>query len=140
MITRQEIITIAKTYVDTPYQHQARCKHIGIDCAGLIIEVAKEANIFENGSDYSGYSMIPDGITLQKHLDTYAVKKNINDLKEGDIILFKLLNNPQHLAIYLGNNLIIHAYSTVGKTTIHRLDDKWNKRIVAVYSYKGVQD
>ncbi len=140
MTTRQTIINIVKTYENTPYLHQARLKHIGIDCAGLIIEVAKEAGIYEEGSDYSDYSRIPDGKTLQEQLNKYAIIKNKSDLKEADIILFKLLDNPQHLGIYLGNNLIIHSYSTAEKVVIHRLDEKWKKRIVAIYSYKNLED
>lgn len=138
---RDEIIRIAKEYINTPYLHQGRLKNKGIDCAGLIVEVAKEAGIYSEG-DYTNYSRIPDGETLAKTLNTYCDKINFNEIKDGDIILFKFVKNPQHLAIYYKYNdmdYIIHSYSVAGKVIMQRLDSKWKNRIAAVYKYKEIK-
>ena len=44
---------------------------------------------------------------------------------------------PQHLAIFTGEN-IIHSYESVGKVCEHRMADVWAVRIVRVYRFKGV--
>jgi hypothetical protein len=46
-------------------------------------------------------------------------------------------NEPQHLAVFEGDN-VIHAYESIGRVVEHRLDDKWRKRIVRVYRFKGM--
>ncbi len=45
MVTGQNIVDVAKTYIGTPFHHLGRIKDVGIDCVGIIICVAKELNI-----------------------------------------------------------------------------------------------
>ena len=42
-----DIVTEARTWVRTPYHHQARLKGVGVDCAGLVIGVARRDNAEE---------------------------------------------------------------------------------------------
>ena len=64
---------------------------------------------------------------LEKIVSTYAVK-TLNP-EPGDIILFTLLHEPQHLGILDENNTVIHAYEPRGKVIKHHLDTKWKNRI-----------
>jgi NlpC/P60 family putative phage cell wall peptidase len=36
MVTREAIVAAARSFVGTPYHHQASCKKAGCDCLGLI--------------------------------------------------------------------------------------------------------
>ena len=60
----------------------------------------------------------------------------INDIQAGDILLFSIDNNPQHLAIvsdFLGDLGIIHAYAPARAVVEHALDAWWRKKIVSAF-------
>lgn len=147
VITGLDIINIALTYVNTPYQHQARLKGIGIDCAGLIVEVMGELG-FNTSFDVKAYDRLPDGQMLARICHEQATPKEIinnkYDFENGDILLFNFLGNPQHLAFYYNLNnqdYFIHAFGdkTVNKVIIQRLDEKWKARLVGAFKIKGVE-
>lgn len=147
LINKKEIIKSALSFINTPYQHQGRLKGVGIDCAGLIIEVIKEVGM-DSSFDIKGYDRIPDGQTLSKICNTYGkikdIKNNYYNLEDGDVILFNFLVNPQHLGFYYKlNNLdyFIHAYGepSINKVIIQRLDSKWKNRINGVFKINGVE-
>lgn len=60
-----------------------------------------------------------------------------SQMRAGDILLMRFDGEPQHLALYTGEN-IIHSYETMGKVVEHALTDTWNRRITAVYRFAGV--
>ena len=139
----KDVITISKTYLDTPWKHQGRVKGVGIDCAGLIIKVMEELE-FDISFDIMAYERMPDGLKLAQLCNENAIQKNIKDVEDGDILLFNILGNPQHLAFYSNENgldYFIHAHGdkSVNKVCLMRLDSKWKNRLVGVYKIKGIE-
>jgi uncharacterized protein YijF (DUF1287 family) len=61
----------------------------------------------------------------------------IADARVGDIALFNMEGNPQHLGIisdYGGASLgIIHAYAPARAVVEHVLDASWQSRIIGVF-------
>lgn len=138
MKTREEVCNKALEYLDTPFHHQGRLKGIGIDCAGLIVCIAKELDL--PYADMKNYARIPDGKSLREILKNNTAKeKTLNEAQPGDILLMRFLNEPQHVALLMPNNQIIHSYMAVDKVTIHNFDDKWKKRVLSVYEYKNIE-
>ena len=45
MITKEDVVREAKTWLGTPFHHQGRLKGVGVDCAGVIVCVAKELKL-----------------------------------------------------------------------------------------------
>jgi hypothetical protein len=145
-ITPEEIIVQARTWLGTPFHHQGRVKHVGVDCIGLIVCVIDELGLSDkNGQclsnyDATGYSRTPDGFTLKNKLDTHLQPVPIEEIAPGDILLFRFHKNPQHVAFVTDRNdgdfSILHCYSTSNYVVEHRLDDKWKKLIVAAYRIK----
>lgn len=45
MVTRNQIISEAKTWIGTPFHYHARIKGVGCDCVGLIIGVSEALGI-----------------------------------------------------------------------------------------------
>lgn len=129
------ITAIIKSYINTPYQHQARLKSVGVDCAGLIVCVAQELGIKLNGT-YTDYTMQPDGFRLIQ-----VCKENLQEVQSGqeqpgDVLLMRFMTDPQHLAFLVEDNEIVHAYMRARKVVQHKLDETWRQRIVAVYRFK----
>ena len=149
---RQKIIIEAKTWLGTHFHHQGRVKisttpHGGCDCIGLVIGVAIALNLQSKTgkllADYDNhnYSNMPDGDNLRHQLSQHLLEKgnNIANAQSGDIALFSFVKNPQHLAFFdkqADQLFIIHAYSVVGKVCYHRLDSKWQQRLVQIYSFQ----
>lgn len=143
LVTGKDIIKIAKTYLGTPWKHQGRVKGRGIDCAGYIVEVMKELCL-DTSFDLEGYERIPDGQKLAEIANNNGKSVLLKDIKDGDVILFNVLGNPQHLAFYYSENGIdymLHAYGdkSVNKVVAMRLDTKWKNRICGVYRINGVE-
>jgi len=125
------IVAIARTWIDTPFHHQGRVKNVGVDCAGLIIKVGHELGLLD--FDVSNYGREPAKEMMQHYLNKYF--ERITKLEDGCILLMKFVTEPQHLAIYTKDNTIIHAYQSVKKCVEHTFNDKWAKRVVAMYRY-----
>lgn len=138
MITPADIVACARSWLDTPYQHQARLKGVGVDCAGLIIGVANELGI----SDFniSTYGKQPEPVKMGEYLDSYLDRVPIGQLREGDILWLRV-EDPQHLAIVTSMSpriMIIHAFAflPVQKCVEHGAGKYWQDRITACYRYR----
>jgi len=141
MINRDYVCERALTYLGTPFHHQGRLKGVGLDCAGFIVELAKECNLYvDKVEDLTGYSRVPDGKSLREVLvKGTRCEKSISDLKAGDIILMKFLKEPQHLGLYMPNNQIIHAYEGIKKVVIHDFDIKWKNRVISIFEFNNIE-
>lgn len=142
-ITRAEIVSNARSWLGTRWQHQARLKGVGCDCAGLVIGVARECGIVDFAFDVNGYERFPSGNTLAMHCGEYMTRIDKNDIAPGDVVLMRFDGEPQHLAIvadYVHGGLsVVHAYALSRQVVEHALDDTWRKRIVAAYRMPGVE-
>lgn len=136
-MTADEIIDAARLAIGTPFQHQGRSPWKALDCAGLIVHVAREVGI--EYVDQAGYSRLPSGGMLEAALDRQPGLRQVpvSERKPGDVLLMRFKNEPQHLGICAGET-IIHAYSTVGQVCEHRLADVWVARIVRAYRFRGI--
>lgn len=134
MTTRQDIIDAARAYQDTPFHHQARVKGVGIDCAGLLVCVARDLGLPHY--DVQGYSRVPSGRDFERHLD--ANLDPIQTIEPGCVMLMTFDIDPQHVAIATSEHSIIHAYASVRKCVEHGLDDKWRASIRKIYRFRGI--
>lgn len=94
-------------WLGVPYRYGGMSKK-GIDCSGLTKQILKEA-----------YGITPN-IRSAKGFYTACRKKKLKNLKEGDLIFFRLPRpSDYHVGIYLGNLKFIHATTSKGV----RIDD-----------------
>ena len=136
MPSRLELIEYAKTLIDTPYIHQGRLPHVGLDCLGVVLAIANHFNLsfYENIS----YSRYGDGVELIQEFENNLYRTTEPLL--GDVLIFKFRNVPSHVGILSelnGHPSLIHAYSTQGKTAEHNLDsdDWWSSKICDSFSF-----
>lgn len=156
----------ARTWLGTRFRHQGRVKNSGVDCLGLIIGAASELQFEIATLDERSYSKIPDGKylleKLLEHLEmiflvvggqwSVVSKKdsgkisancelrtaNLNLIQSGDILLFELDGNPQHLAIadvckVTGKIKMIHSYLAAGKVVENHLEEPWISNLVGCF-------
>jgi len=134
-VTADDIIAAARAHIGTPFRHQGRVPGLGLDCAGLLIAVAREFDL--EYRDVSGYSRRPDG-TLLSVMEAQGSLIKIKEPEPGCVLVMRFSNEPQHVAICTGQTLI-HSHAAVGKVTEHRFADVWRARVVAAFRFKGLE-
>lgn len=135
-----DIIAAARECLGTPFRHQGRLLGIGLDCAGVAVQVAQRIGI--EHFDVAGYGRTPADGQLERALAAQPGLDLVDDhpcgakARPGDLLLMRFAADPQHLAI-LAEGTIIHAYESVGMCCEHRLSATWAARIVRVYRFRG---
>lgn len=137
-----DIVNQARTWVDTPYHHQARVKGHGVDCAQLIIGVGQELNLVpEYPKIYMSYGRVPRPDFMRARLAEFMDEIKPSEAKIGDVFWMGWRKSaPMHLGIFsdLHGGGVIHAYSKAGKVIETRLDSEFKKMIDSWWRYRGV--
>lgn len=132
-----DVVEAARRYIGTPWLHCCSSP-AGMDCAGLLLAVASDLGLAR--PDAVAYDQLPDLGLLDRMLSSFTTATTV--LRPGVILRLSVAGRPQHLGIagnyFNGGISIIHAYMVTGSVVEHRLDDKWQKRIVRMHSMKGV--
>lgn len=89
----EEVIRYALQFVGNPYVWGGTSLTHGADCSGFVMSIYR----------HFGVNNIPHSSKDQRTVGT-AVNKNLADMKPGDIICY-----GGHVALYMGNNKIVHA-------------------------------
>lgn len=142
--SRQDIVDHARTWIGTPYLHQQRERGRFCDCVGLIIGVARHFGL----GDYrkNDYLANPDPEHMGRRL-----RENLDEItpgaaRVGDILWIAFKHRGRAVPVHLGiigdypggGHSLIHAYSTCGCVTEHRLDRKWLRRVHSAFRYRGL--
>lgn len=139
MVTRTQIVEKAREYLGTPFRHQGRAKGRGVDCAGLLICVARDLGVRDPAWDVSHYGHLPNGGQLQDHMARNMQAIALSDSDAGDVLLMSFGNEPQHIAIKTSKDYIIHSYAQVRKVVEHRVDQQWSSRIVGAFRFNELE-
>lgn len=141
-MTPDAIVSAARAAIGTPFKHEGRQAGVGLDCAGLLVHVAREVGI--EPLDRSGYARMPGNgqieEALQEHVDAGILARvSITDIRAGDLFLMRFAGEKasRHLGICAGDTMI-HAWAIVRKVCEHRIDETWRRSIVRVYRFSGV--
>ncbi len=141
-VTRQEVVEFARSCKDIPYQHQGRSK-LGVDCAGILVMLGKWLGEYSESKEARRYSRDPASFSLKKELARMLISIDKENIDCGDILLLKILREPQHVGIvtdYSEQSFgMVHCYQSIGRVVEHRLNRFWLDRIVQVYQIPGVQ-
>jgi len=145
MISRAAVVAQAREWLGTPYVHQHRAKGVAVDCAGLVIGVARELGIVAPDFDVNGYARMPDGARLIRECSRFMEPTKPWIAQPGDVVVGRWEVDPQHLGIlgdYLHGGLsIIHALNrSDGKGCVieHRFDPRLPFKPVAFFRMPGV--
>jgi len=135
-MTADEIIGAARECLGTPFKHQGRIVGLALDCAGVIVHTCERLGI--TVEQPAAYGRLPHDAMLEFWADRQPFLERASVPQAGDILLMKFTGDPQHVAIFTGEN-VVHAYEEIGRTVEHRLDAKWRKRIVRAYRFIGLE-
>lgn len=114
---RSRIVTIARSWIGTPYVHQASIKGAGCDCLGLLRGVWRELRGAEpeDTPPYApDWSEVSGEETLYMALSRHIAEVEKSSLQTGDVALFRMTRHgpAKHCGIVAercGRRSLIHA-------------------------------
>lgn len=114
MVRRAEIIAEARSWIGTPYAHQASVKGIGCDCLGLVRGVWRALFGFEpeEPPPYTrDWAELSGRETLAEAASRHMVAVAIADIRPGDVLLFAMKERAlaKHCAILTEPERMVHA-------------------------------
>ena len=143
--TGARALSLARTWIGTPYRHQGSAKGIGCDCLGLIRGVWRDL--------YGGEPEVPGPYGLdwavtdgREHLLEAAMRHfgpplPPQERRPGDVLLFRWRAQlpASHAGIDAGEGAFIHAYEQLA-VTLSPLVPGWQRRIAAVFRFPDVKE
>lgn len=141
-IKRKEIVEVARSWIGTPYHHQASLRGIGTDCLGLVRGVYREVydREAETPPDYSPDWAEATGFeTMLKAANRHLDKQSPGVMAQGDVVIFRLRSGmvAKHAAIVSAPQKMIHAIEGVPVCEVV-LSGWWKRHIAGVFSFPGV--
>ncbi|WP_421863744.1 NlpC/P60 family protein [Parvibaculum sp.] len=147
MTRRGEIVAAARSWIGTPYRHQASMMGAGTDCLGLVRGVWREVvgPEPETPPAYTATWAEAPGGNAEETM-AQAARRHMKEIGcgaagAGDVMLFRMrANGPaKHAAILSGDNRMIHAWSdrAVVETVMGRW---WRARAAYAFRFPGLED
>lgn len=141
---RVDIVSAARDWLGTPYQHQASLKDVGTDCLGLLRGVwrARYGDEPEQAPPYTpDWAEAAGEETLMQAASRVLHEIPIGSAQVGDVLLFRMSTGcpAKHCAIISRPGRIIHAYW--GHSVVEtRLVPWWQRRVAAAYQFPDIED
>jgi len=141
MTTRADVVATARQHLGTPWVHQGRTPGLAIDCAGLVILVARQLQLVADDFDVNGYSRWPDGSMLDW---CGQFMQPLAEIELGAVLVLATEHFPQHLGIVgdytHGGWSLIHATNgaSPARCVETRLMFARNMQLRGIYRLPGV--
>ncbi len=117
----EEVVDYAKKFIGTPYVSGGNSLTKGVDCSGFTQQVFRNFNVKLDRRSRDQFAN--NGVSIKKA-----------DLKPGDLVFYGY-NSVTHVAIYIGNEQIIHS-PVPGKTV--SIAPVWQRGDAPIMGYKRV--
>ena len=143
-VTREDAVRVGRTYIGTPFQHMGRVPGVGLDCAGVLVCVARELKLVAPDFDTLTYSAVPDGSSMLKWCSEYMTPIPRANMRPGDVVLLITDESPQHLGLLgdyrYGGLSIIHAAALARPPRVieTRLMFSRVQRFVSAFALPGI--
>ena len=147
---RATIVAAAKSWIGTPYRHQASLKGAGCDCLGLVRGVWRElyGQEPEPPPPYRpDWAETGGRETLLEAARRYLIETSPNSARPGDVLLFRMSPDAclKHCAIVSDSRpgdpepRILHAYW--GRAVVESwLGPWWRRRLAHAFSFPDVSN
>ena len=141
-ITRARIVRTARSWLGTPYHHQASVRGVGTDCIGLVRGVWRELYGFdaEQPPAYSPDWAEAGGretLLAAAHIHMRPVSQR--SMQSGDVLVFRFRGDvpAKHTAILVSAATMVHAAERAPVCEVP-VAPWWRRRIAGVFSFPGV--
>jgi NlpC/P60 family putative phage cell wall peptidase len=140
--TREGIAAETRSWIGTPYHHQASLKGVGCDCLGLLRGVWRAAVGPEPEAMVAytpDWGQATGEETLLAVANRHLVSIALSEARPGDVLIFRMKPRAvaKHCGILITADRFIHAHQKAG-TVEANLSDWWAKRVAAVFAFPGI--
>ena len=141
-ITRTDIIAEARSWIGTPYRHQASLKGVGCDCLGLVRGVWRALH-GEEPERMPAYSRDWAEASLRETLAEAGARHLVtierDEMQAGDVLLFRWRAGlvAKHAAILTADASMIHAHDGAAVAEV-AFAPWWRRRLAYVFRFPGV--
>jgi len=144
LLTRTAIVTEARSWIGTPYRHQASLKGIGCDCLGLVRGVWREVIGAEpeRAPPYApGWAEAASGEPLADAAARHLVAVDRDAFDAGDVLLFRWRAKlpAKHMAIVTASDRMVHAHDGACVAEV-AIAPWWRRRLAYAFRFPGVLD
>jgi NlpC/P60 family putative phage cell wall peptidase len=144
IITRARVVAEARTWIGTPYHHQASLRGIGTDCIGLVLAVCRTFDIGHDGvlPAYSrDWAEATGTETLLAAAHRHLVSVSPSAALPGDVLIFRYRAHAvaKHAGFLATSSTFIHALENAPVSEV-ALSGWWKRRIVGVFRIPGIID
>jgi NlpC/P60 family putative phage cell wall peptidase len=144
MISRSIIVAETRSWIGTPYRHQASLKGVGCDCLGLVRGVwravcgAEPELVPPYAPDWAEASRQE---TLANAAGRHLIEIDAASFLPGDVVLFRWRNRfaAKHAAIVTAPDLMVHAHDGAAVAEI-AITPWWRRRLAYAFCFPGVTD
>lgn len=146
MVSRSQIVTEARLWLGTPWQHQASLKGVGADCIGFVGGVALELGLpgtaeWRDDKLLHSYSRLPDPDVLLEGCRRFMDRIRIHEAILADVLIMRArrVAQPTHFALISRTDprYIIHSRAE-RRVAEHRLDNGLASLVLYAFRFRGV--
>jgi len=144
MSAGRDVVDVARTWIGTPYQHQASLKGVGCDCLGLLRGIWREllgpepevappyAPDWAESLDRAAQGSEPLAEAAMRHL----LPVDAATTQPGDVLLFRWRSHlpAKHLAILSAPALMIHAHDGASVCEV-AFSPWWQRHLAAAFRF-----
>ena len=143
-LTRTAIVVEARSWIGTPYRHQASLKGVGCDCLGLVRGVwrALLGDEPERAPPYSrDWAEASGEESFARAARTHLVEIDPAVFAPGDVLLFRYAPRypAKHAAIVTASALMVHAHDGAAVAEV-AIAPWWRRRLVYAFRYPDVSE
>lgn len=114
-LRRSGIISIARSWLGTPFRYQASIKGLGADCAAMVLEIYRKYTSYTDVYAYKNYGFKPDFNKTVSMLEKFSYARLHKDyILPGDVILYCIRDSP-HFGVLTDCDTIIQSNTKVRK-------------------------
>lgn len=140
--TRENIVAEARTWIGTPYQHQASLIGVGADCLGLVRGIWR-ACIGPEPEATGPYSPDRAEASGQERLleagRRHFLPADPQNIRPGDVLLFRWKDHvpAKHLGIASAPGRMVHAHDGASVAEV-AITPWWQRRLASAFQFPGL--
>ena len=141
IILQDRIVAEARSWIGTPYRHQASLKGVGCDCLGLLRGIWRGVLGAEPElpPPYSADWAEAGADTLAGAARRHLLEIDRHDVGPGDLVLFRWRDNlpAKHRPVSVSAPRMIHAHDGAAVTEV-AICPWWRRHLACAFRFPGI--